>query len=69
MTNQNSYFIRYYNNSGFNVFDASGSMKIQQPYNPGTGDSFHSKEEIYQYISSSIMVMSNYNPIDDLTPE
>lgn len=69
MTNQNSYFIRYYNNTGFNVFDASGSMKIQQPYNPGTADVFHSKEEIYQYISSSIMVMPNYNPIDDLTPE
>lgn len=69
MTNQLPYFIRYHNNIGFNVFNVSGSMTIQQPYNPGTGDIFHSKEEIYQYVSSSIMTMTQYNPIDDLTPE
>jgi hypothetical protein len=23
-------------------------MTMQQPYNPGTGDTFHSQEEIYQ---------------------
>ncbi len=69
MTNLIPYFIRKENNSGFSVYNESGSMVIDQPYNPGSGDIFHSKEEIYQYVSSSIMVMSNYNPIDDLTPE
>jgi len=69
MTNQLPYFIRYHNNTGFNVFNVSGSMTIQQPYNPGTGDIFHSKDEIYQYVSSSIMTSPQYNPIDDLTPE
>ena len=69
MTNQLPYFIRYHNKTGFNVFNVSGSMTIQQPYNPGSGDIFHSKEEIYQYVSSSIMTMIQYNPIDDLTPE
>ena len=69
MTNQLPYFIRYHNNTGFNVFNVSGSMTIQQPYNPGSGDIFHSKEEIYQYVSSSIMTMTQYDPIDDLTPE
>ena len=44
-------------------------MTIQQPYNPGSGDIFHSKDEIYQYVSSSIMTSPQYNPIDDLTPE
>ena len=67
MTNSIPFFTRYYNNTGFNVFNESGSMVIQQPYNPGTGDLFHSKEEIYSYISSSIMTMPQYNPIDDLT--
>jgi len=67
MTSQLPYFKRYYNNTGFNVFNVSGSMTIQQPYNPGSGDVFHSKEEIYQYISSSIMIMPDYNPIDDAT--
>lgn len=69
MTHQLPYFIRYYNNTGFNVFNASGSMTIQQPYNPSSGDVFHSKEEIHQYVSSSIMTSPQYNPIDDLTPE
>ena len=69
MTNQLPYFIRYHNNTGFNVFNVSGSMTIQQPYNPGSGDIFHSKDEIYQYVSSSIMTSPQYNPIDDLTPE
>ena len=69
MTNQLPYFIRYHNNTGFNVFNVSGSMTIQQPYNPGSGDIFHSKDEIYQYVSSSIMTMTQYNPIDDSTPE
>ena len=69
MTNQLPYFIRYHNNTGFNVFNVSGSMTIQQPYNPGSGDIFHSKDEIYQYVSSSIMTLTQYNPIDDLTPE
>ena len=44
-------------------------MVIDQPYNPGSGDKFHSKDEIYQYVSSSIMTSPQYNPIDDLTPE
>jgi hypothetical protein len=48
MTNLIPFFKRYPNNTGFNVFDASGSMTMQQPYNPGTGDTFHSQEEIYQ---------------------
>ena len=69
MTNLIPFFKRYPNNTGFNVFDASGSMTMQQPYNPGAGDIFHSKDEIYQYVSSSIMIMTQYNPIDDLTPE
>ena len=69
MTNQLPYFIRYHNNTGFNVFNVSGSMTIQQPYNPGSGDIFHSKDEIYQYVSSSIMTSPQYNPVDDLTPE
>jgi hypothetical protein len=42
-------------------------MTIQQPYNPGTGDIFHSQEEIYQYVTSSVMTIPGYNPIDDLT--
>ena len=67
MTNLIPFFKRYQNNTGFNVFDASGSMTIQQPYNPGTGDTFHSQEEIYQYVTSSIMSSPQYNPIDDLT--
>ena len=67
MTNLIPYFKRYQNNTGFNVFNESGSMTIQQPYNPGTGDIFHSQEEIYQYVTSSIMTMTQYNPIDDLT--
>lgn len=67
MTNLIPYFKRYQNNTGFNVFNESGSMTIQQPYNPGTGDIFHSQEEIYQYVSSSIMTIPGYNPIDDLT--
>ena len=67
MTSQLPYFKRYQNNTGFNVFNESGSMTIQQPYNPGSGDVFHSKEEIYQYVTSSIMTMIQYNPIDDLT--
>jgi len=67
MTNLIPYFKRYQNNTGFNVFNESGSMTIQQPYNPGTGDVFHSQEEIYQYVTSSIMTMPGYNPIDDLT--
>ena len=67
MTNLIPYFKRYQNNTGFNVFNESGSMTIQQPYNPGTGDIFHSQEEIYQYVTSSIMTMPGYNPIDDLT--
>ena len=67
MTNLIPFFKRYPNNTGFNVFNVSGSMTIQQPYNPGSGDVFHSKEEIYQYISSSIMIMPDYNPIDDAT--
>jgi hypothetical protein len=67
MTNLIPYFKRYQNNTGFNVFNESGSMTIQQPYNPGTGDLFHSQEEIYQYVTSSIMTMPGYNPIDDLT--
>jgi len=67
MTSQLPYFKRYYNNTGFNVFNVSGSMTIQQPYKPGTGDTFHSQEEIYQYVTSSIMTMIQYNPIDDLT--
>jgi hypothetical protein len=67
MTNLIPYFKRYQNNTGFNVFNVSGSMTIQQPYNPSSGDIFHSKEEIYQYVSSSIMTIPEYNPIDDLT--
>jgi len=67
MTNLIPYFKRYQNNTGFNVFNESGSMTIQQPYNPGTGDIFHSQEEIYQYVSSSVMIIPGYNPIDDLT--
>jgi hypothetical protein len=67
MTNLIPYFKRYQNNTGFNVFNESGSMTIQQPYNPGTGDVFHSQEEIYQYVTSSVMTMPGYNPIDDLT--
>ncbi len=67
MTNLIPYFKRYQNNTGFNVFNESGSMTIQQPYNPGTGDIFHSQEEIYQYVTSSIMTIPGYNPIDDLT--
>jgi hypothetical protein len=67
MTNLIPYFKRYQNNTGFNVFNESGSMTIQQPYNPGTGDLFHSQEEIYQYVSSSVMTIPGYNPIDDLT--
>ena len=67
MTNLIPYLKRYQNNTGFNVFNESGSMTIQQPYNPGTGDIFHSQEEIYQYVTSSIMTMPGYNPIDDLT--
>jgi hypothetical protein len=67
MTNLIPYFKRYQNNTGFNVFNESGSMTIQQPYNPGTGDIFHSQEEIYQYVTSSVMTMPGYNPIDDLT--
>ncbi len=67
MTNLIPYFKRYQNNTGFNVFNESGSMTIQQPYNPGTGDIFHSQEEIYQYVTSSIMQIPEYNPIDDLT--
>jgi hypothetical protein len=67
MTNLIPYFKRYQNNTGFNVFNESGSMTIQQPYNPGTGDVFHSQEEIYQYVTSSIMTIPGYNPIDDLT--
>jgi hypothetical protein len=67
MTNLIPYLKRYQNNTGFNVFNESGSMTIQQPYNPGTGDVFHSQEEIYQYVTSSVMTMPGYNPIDDLT--
>jgi hypothetical protein len=67
MTNLIPYFKRYQNNTGFNVFNESGSMTIQQPYNPGTGDVFHSQEEIYQYVTSSVMTIPGYNPIDDLT--
>ncbi len=67
MTNLIPYFKRYQNNTGFNVFNASGSIVIQQPYNPSSGDIFHSQEEIYQYVSSSIMTMPGYDPIDDLT--
>jgi hypothetical protein len=67
MTDLIPYIKRYPNNTGFNVFNVSGSITIQQPYNPGSGDLFHSKEEIYQYVSSSIMIMPEYNPIDDLT--
>jgi hypothetical protein len=67
MTNLIPYFKRYQNNTVFNVFNESGSMTIQQPYNPGTGDVFHSQEEIYQYVTSSIMTIPGYNPIDDLT--
>jgi hypothetical protein len=67
MTNLIPYFKRYQNNTGFNVFNESGSMTIQQPYNPGTGDIFHSQEEIYQYVTSSVMTIPGYNPIDDLT--
>jgi len=67
MTNLIPYFKRYQNNTGFNVFNESGPMTIQQPYNPGTGDIFHSQEEIYQYVTSSVMTIPGYNPIDDLT--
>ena len=67
MTNLIPFFKRYYNNSGFDVYNESGSMVIQQPYNPSSGDIFHSKEEIYSYVSSSIMTNPGYNPIDDLT--
>ena len=67
MTNLIPFFKRYQNNTGFNVFDASGSMTMQQPYDPGTGSPFSSQEEIYQYVTSSIMTMPQYNPIDDLT--
>ena len=67
MTNLLPFFKRKFDDSGFFVFDCSGSLKINQPYNPGTGDIFHSKDEIYQYISSSIMTSPEYNPIDDLT--
>lgn len=69
MTNLIPYFIRKENNIGFSVYTESGSMVIDQPYNPSSGDIFHSKEEIYQYVSSSIMTSPQYNPIDDLTPE
>ena len=67
MTNLIPFFTRKSDNSGFFVFDCSGSLKINQPYNPYSGDIFHSKEEIYQYVSSSIMIMPDYNPIDDAT--
>lgn len=69
MTNLIPFFIRKENNSGFGVYTESGSLVIDQPYNPGAGDIFHSKDEIYQYVSSSIMTSPQYNPIDDLTPE
>lgn len=67
MTNLIPYFKRKFDNSGFFIFDCSGSLRINQPYNPYSGDIFHSKDEIYQYISSSIMTSPEYNPIDDLT--
>ncbi len=43
-------------------------LKLPPSTLPAT-DIFHSKDEIYQYVSSSIMTSPQYNPIDDLTPE
>lgn len=67
MTNPNPFIRRRQDNTGFLLFEPSGSAVINQPYNPGTGDVFHSKEEIYEYVTSSIMVSPPFQLIDDLT--
>lgn len=59
------YFKTINGETGFCVFDISGSMVVYQTYNPFSGQLFSSKEEILQYISSSIMTDPRFNPILD----